>query len=331
MVQIVDKLKDIHDPVLILKEYQKHFLLGRKLDITNESEMLEGETTNIFVSRERIHVLETGFSELMEPNLNFRLPLEVTFYGEEAQDVGGPRKEFFNMLLKELAKEENQLFVEEEEGQFVFTNNDHIFGKKWFYAAGLVCGLSIVQNGPLPTFIKNFDSVIENPTKSQKQFLEGLNEVGLCDVIKAKPCVRFLFQPSAKTDITLRKLKHLLQPKMNETGSNKRKQQEKMYEFFLLYLKEVAAGRREVEKGKITLGDILRFITGSEWEPVLGYTIPPRISFEEMINGSLIPKSSTCINCLYLPVPGTLLPWPERSHLFECYDLAFCNTYFGLN
>lgn len=46
----------------------------------------------------------------------------------------------------------------------------------------MFAGLSIVQNGPLPTFIKNFDSVIENPTKSQKQFLEGLNEVGLCDV-----------------------------------------------------------------------------------------------------------------------------------------------------
>lgn len=87
----------------------------------------------------------------------------------------------------------------------VFTNNDPIFEKKWFYAAGLVCGLSIVLNGPLPTFIRNFDSVIENPTKSQKQFL----------VIKAIPCVRFLFQPSAKSDITLRKLKHLLQPKMN--------------------------------------------------------------------------------------------------------------------
>jgi hypothetical protein len=30
--------------------------------------------------------------------------------------------------------------------------------------------------------MKNFDSVIENPTKSQRQFLEGLNEVGLFDV-----------------------------------------------------------------------------------------------------------------------------------------------------
>jgi hypothetical protein len=131
--------KDIHDPVLILREYQKHFIIGRKLDITNESEMLEGETTNIFVSRERI--LETGFAELLEPNLNFRIPLEVTFYGEEAQDVGGPRKEFFSLLLKELTKEEHKIFVEEEEGQFVFSSNDHIIEKKWFYAAGLVCGV----------------------------------------------------------------------------------------------------------------------------------------------------------------------------------------------
>lgn len=91
------------------------------------------------------------------------------------------------------------------------------------------------------------------------------------------------------------------------------------------------AGRREVERGKITLGDVLKFITGSEWEPVLGYTIQPKIVFEENEKGSLIPKSSTCINCLYLPVPGALDPWPRRSDIFELYDLAFCNTYFGLN
>lgn len=60
---------------------------------------------NIFVLRERI--FEIGFFELMELNLNFRLFLEVIFYGEEVQDVGGLRKEFFNMLLKEFVKEEN--------------------------------------------------------------------------------------------------------------------------------------------------------------------------------------------------------------------------------
>lgn len=67
--------------------------------------MLEGEIMNIFVLRERI--FEIGFFELMELNLNFRLFLEVIFYGEEVQDVGGLRKEFFNMLLKEFVKEEN--------------------------------------------------------------------------------------------------------------------------------------------------------------------------------------------------------------------------------
>lgn len=101
--------------------------------------MLEGDTTNIFVSRERI--LDTGFSELMEPNLNFRLPLEVTFYGEEAQDLGGPRKEFFGLILKEITKEENKIFVEEEEGQFVFSEYEHGIEKRWFYAAGLICGM----------------------------------------------------------------------------------------------------------------------------------------------------------------------------------------------
>jgi hypothetical protein len=45
------------------------------------------------------------------------------------------------LLLKELEKEGHKIFVEEEEGQFVFTSNDHIIEQKWFYATGLVCGM----------------------------------------------------------------------------------------------------------------------------------------------------------------------------------------------
>ena len=52
---------------------------------------------------------------------NIRYPLEENFHGENAEDLGGPRKEFFNILLEEirrrLVKEENgniQLAVDSE-------------------------------------------------------------------------------------------------------------------------------------------------------------------------------------------------------------------------
>jgi hypothetical protein len=43
----------------------------------------------------------------------------------------------------------------------------------------------------------------------------------------------------------------------------------------------VAGGRRETPNGKIHLGHILKFVTGLEIEPVLGYALPPKISFVE--------------------------------------------------
>ena len=46
----------------------------------------------------------------------------------------------------------------------------------------LFLGLSILQNGPLPTFIKNFDGILANQSRSEEQFTEGLNKVGLIDV-----------------------------------------------------------------------------------------------------------------------------------------------------
>lgn len=132
---------DIHDPVAVLRVYQKKFLIGRQLELESDSATIEGETLPIFISR--IDLLQTSFDELLEPNLNFRLPLEVTFYGEEAEDLGGPRKEFLGSLLKEITLEQHRLFQEEEDGLYRFTNDEQMRDKKWFFAAGLTCGMNL--------------------------------------------------------------------------------------------------------------------------------------------------------------------------------------------
>lgn len=126
------------DPVDVLKIYCQKFNIGRKLDLVSESEALDGDTTSIFVSR--FDVLKSGFEELLEPTMNVRLPLDVTFYGEEAADVGGPRKEFFSLLMKEMVKEEWRLFKKEGE-LYSLTDDNTNLERKWYYAAGLTCGM----------------------------------------------------------------------------------------------------------------------------------------------------------------------------------------------
>lgn len=71
--------KTIVDPVDILKSFQKHIVTGRKLDLVNNSETIEGLTNLIMVDRHNI--LKTAVDEIQSLE-DLRPCLEVQFYGE---------------------------------------------------------------------------------------------------------------------------------------------------------------------------------------------------------------------------------------------------------
>lgn len=87
-------LRNQHDePLHIRRTYVRHFLRGRPLDIIDESCFLEHETREMFVSL--LNLFQDGVDELLQGEVNdYSVPLDVTFTGELAQDMGGPRKEF---------------------------------------------------------------------------------------------------------------------------------------------------------------------------------------------------------------------------------------------
>ena len=84
----------------------------------------------------------------------------------------------------------------------------------------------------------------------------------------------------------------------------------------------ITASRR----GSISLGNILKFVTASENEPVLGYRMKPSIVFDDNMS-SCLPTSNTCINKMTLAI-GAMLP-EDREVLFNYFDYAFVNNYFG--
>jgi len=81
----------------------------------------------------------------------------------------------------------------------------------------------------------------------------------------------------------------------------------------------------------VNLGTILQFITGIDEEPVVGYSIHPKLTFTDAVDGSYgyLPKSSTCTNQLFLPCPSLLLKLPPEEELFLIYDMAFLGSHFG--
>jgi hypothetical protein len=74
-------------------------------------------------------------------------------------------------------------------------------------------------------------------------------------------------------------------------------------------------GRRE----PVTLSSILKFVTGSFNEPLLGYSLEPSLTFDPNIS---LPHANTCINRLTLPLM-------QPGYDFDKLDLAFTNDFFG--
>ena len=86
------------------------------------------------------------------------------------------------------------------------------------------------------------------------------------------------------------------------------------------------AGRRN----NMSLKNILQLLSGMDEEPVLGYTLQPIIVLTEF-ESSILPTANTCINQLNLPRPSLGKPLPTNNiAVFELYDYAFVNSYFGM-
>ena len=87
----------------------------------------------------------------------------------------------------------------------------------------------------------------------------------------------------------------------------------------------ITGGRR----GKVDLGNILKFVTGTEKEPLLGFKLHSSSFFIKTNETKFLLSSNTCINRLNLPRVRAEYNLPDEKTLFHSYDYAFVNQYFG--
>ena len=72
------------------RDLQSKIVQGRLLDVIDDATEYVGDTN--FMAVDRHNVLETTFDELRSVE-DPRITFQVEFYGEQAEDIGGPRKE----------------------------------------------------------------------------------------------------------------------------------------------------------------------------------------------------------------------------------------------
>ena len=118
----------------VLAEFGRRLLRGRKLDLESDSELCEGDTTEIFISL--FNLFHDAMEEVLREDLiDYSLPLEVTFTGESAQDYGGPRRQFLGSIMREIR---DRLFLEQNEELLLSEDlaaleNQHYFGAGLFF------------------------------------------------------------------------------------------------------------------------------------------------------------------------------------------------------
>ena len=252
----------LSDPVEILRFLQQQLIKGRAMDVPDNSSPPEGETNYITVDRSNI--LKTKFTEF-ESIADFCKTFEVDFMGEEATDLGGPRKEWIR-LMNHAMKEK------------YFANGLREFLSDEYYFIGVMMGIALLQNGQLPCFLPL--DVIDRLVNRQEQdkciinLQRGLNMFGLTRVFRYKPIMLHLLRPS-NASLTSAMLLKLLKPAFSPDGSTACSKEKEVYACFVKYVRQVASGRRH----PLSLSSILIFVTGAAEEPVLGFTIQPSITF----------------------------------------------------
>ena len=220
----VCKERDLGNLVEILNCVQKFILQGRPLDVSSLSQTLDAETN--FACIDRYQVLKSAKEELNDIE-NPRLTLEVSFYGEAANDAGGPRKEIFCLCLKEI-----------KDKYFGNGLNDIIAEEYEF--VGMIMALSILQNGPVPCFVPEeiLQQVFSDTTPGSciAELRKGLMKLGLYEIAKILPLFLHLMRPNDGNQLSRKQLVFLLKPSFSEEGTNARKYENNVYAAFTKYV-----------------------------------------------------------------------------------------------
>ena len=131
------------DPDLTLRDVIKQY--AQKQVTIGE---LPSERQHIVVRRK--HVWSDTKRAMRRPSFDPRIGLDITFIGEEAQDAGGPLREYFRLLWKAIAAD-GSIFTGATEER-ILTHNMLSLQNGDYALVGRCIGLAIIYGGSGPHF-----------------------------------------------------------------------------------------------------------------------------------------------------------------------------------
>ncbi|CAC5360399.1 Retrovirus-related Pol polyprotein from transposon 297 [Mytilus coruscus] len=159
-----------------------------------------------------------------------------------AVDAGGPRKEFFRLMLQEIKKK-------------YFDNGFRDLRANVYVSIGKLFALSILQNGKVPQFMdtETLDKIFgDEPLNLEENgcicsLREGLDTLGIVEAVRNLPTLRHIFSNNSPR-LTVKKLIQLLKPEFSERGSNRLSLEKNVYSSFMRYIRKFQAQYTKIEK-----------------------------------------------------------------------------------
>ena len=119
----------------------------------HKDRILSPDTDDIIrIKVRRRHVFEDAIQHFKRP-ISEHKHIRVTFLGEPAVDAGGPLREFFHLLLSEIAQN-NTLFCGKVMARIPKHNMVEL-SKQTYKCIGAILAASIVHGGPAPKFFSD--------------------------------------------------------------------------------------------------------------------------------------------------------------------------------
>ena len=100
----------------------------------------------LFFEVSRSNILDDALAVISKPGINFQKPLRVMFKGEPGIDEGGVRKEFFQLLIKELFNPNYAMFTFNEKNVMYYLNGLSHEPNINFELIGILMALAIYNN-----------------------------------------------------------------------------------------------------------------------------------------------------------------------------------------
>lgn len=124
----------------------------------------------------RDHIVEDALQAITNAGnrASLKRPLKVRFAGEEGQDVGGVRKEFFAILCRQLLSPEFGMFIEVPDSHALWFNADSLEAPVQFELVGSLLGLAIYNSVILDV---NFPLALYRKLKRETMTLLDLEEM----------------------------------------------------------------------------------------------------------------------------------------------------------